>query len=114
MSAENLAIPPSIKIDGKFITPKNPKMKAWRKYLEFFDTDAETVRQKSLAEYTDSMIELIVLGFNTAEVTAEKLDEVLGVGEVKQLMMKLFQWLQTIFFVGFENLPKNAAEAGEN
>lgn len=114
MALENFAIPPSIKIEGKVITPNNPRMKAWRKYLEFFDQDEEVLRQKSLAEYTDSMIELIVLGFNAVEVTKEALEEVLGVGEVKPLMLKVFRWLQTIFFIGLENLPKNAEEAADS
>ena len=102
---------PKIKINGKTITPKNPKMKAWRKFLEFFDKSNEELTTTSLAEYTDSMIELIQLSFSREEVTAETNEENLSVAELKPLTLELFNWLQTIFFTGLEETSKNAQTA---
>ena len=110
---ENKTTAPIIKIAGKIITPKNPKMKAWRKFLEFFDKSDEELKATTLAEYTDFLIELIQLGFNSEEVTAESIEENLSVGELKPLVMELFSWLQMIFFNGVEAIPKNAEAAEE-
>ena len=104
---------PTIKISGKTITPKNPKMKVWRKFLEFFDKSDEELKIMTLAEYTDSMIELIQLTFDKDEVTAESIEENLSVSELKPTVQYSFTWLQALFFEGVEEIPKNATEAEE-
>ena len=104
---------PSIKISGKTFTPKEPKMKAWRKFLEFFSKDNEDLKNTSLSDYTDSMLELIELGFNREEVTVKSIEENLSVGDLKPLTLNLFSWLQMLFFSGIEEIPKNAQEAEE-
>lgn len=105
---------PSLVIGGKTITPKNPKMKAWRKFLAFFDKNNDELSAMTLSEYTDEMIDLIICGFNREEVTAESLNEVLDLSEVKPLTLKMFQWLQNVFFAGLEDMPKNAETAAED
>ena len=104
---------PTIKINGKIITPKNPKMKVWRKFLEFFDKSNEEFKNMTLAEYTDSMIELIQLAFDSDEVTAESIEENLSVSELKPTVQNAFTWLQKLFFEGVEEIPKNAEAAAE-
>ena len=104
---------PTITIRGKTITPKSPKMKAWRKYLEFFDQSNEEIKAMTLAEYTNSMIDLIQLAFNRDEVTAESIEENVEVAELQNLLRQSFTWLQKVFFAGVEEIPKNATEAEE-
>ena len=104
---------PTIKINGKTITLKNPKMKVWRKFLEFFDKSNEEFKNMTLAEYTDSMIELIQLAFDSDEVTAESIEENLSVSELKPTVQNAFTWLQKLFFEGVEEIPKNAEAAAE-
>ena len=104
---------PTIKINGKIITLKNPKMKVWRKFLEFFDKSNEEFKNMTLAEYTDSMIELIQLAFDSDEVTAESIEENLSVSELKPTVQNAFTWLQKLFFEGVEEIPKNAEAAAE-
>ena len=99
---------PSIKFEGKIIVAKSPKMKLWRKFLEFYDKSEDELKEMTLSEYTDAHIELISLTFS--EIPAEKLEDVLEVGEIKNLTAEIFRWLQKIFFTGTENLPN--AETG--
>lgn len=100
---------PTLKIGGKTIKAESPKMKVWRKFLEFYNKDEEEFREMTLAEYTDAYIGLAVLAFNNPEVTEETLEENLSVHEIKPLVAEIFRWLQTIFFLGTDKLP-NADE----
>ena len=104
---------PTIKINGKTIKASQPKMKVWRKFLEFFDKSNEELKAMSLAEYTDSMLELIQLTFDKTEVTEQSIEENLSVSELKPLVQYAFTWLQTLFFEGVEEIPKNAEAATE-
>lgn len=112
MENENLITVPTIKIDGKVIKPAPPKMKAWRKFLEFYEKDEEELKSMTLSEYTDALIDLIVIGFNQPEITAEKVEEILGISELKPLSLKIFRWLQRVFFLGLDSIP-NVEEAAE-
>ena len=114
MDEKNLNTIPTIKIAGKSITPKNPKMKVWRKFLEFFDKSDEELKAMSLSEYTSAMIELIRLGFNREEITLESIEENLSVGELRPLVLDLFSWLQMVFFKGVAEIPKNEETAEDN
>lgn len=104
---------PTIKIGDKVIKPSSPKMKAWRKFLEFYDQSADDFKAKSLSECTDEMAKLIVIGFNRAEVTEESVEDNLSLAEFKNLTTDLFKWLQRIFFTGIEQIP-NAETAADN
>ena len=106
--AENFI--PTIKIAGKIVKPSSPKMKAWRKFLEFYDQSEENIKSKTLLEYTEEMADLIVIGFNREEVTKETIEENLSLAEFKNLTTDLFKWLQRIFFTGLEEIP-NAEQA---
>lgn len=99
---------PSIKIGDKIIQPKNPKLKAWRKFLEFFSQSNENLKKTSLVDYTDELIDLVQIGFNREEISAETIENNVSVGELKGLTLDLFSWLQEIFFKGIEEIPKNA------
>lgn len=104
---------PTITVEGKVITPKSPKMKVWRKYLEFFEKSNEELKTMSLAEYTDTIIELIQLAFNREEVTAESIEENVNVSDLQKVLRDTFGWLQMIFFTGVEEITKNAEAAEE-
>ena len=104
---------PIITINGKNIKSSNPKMKVWRKFLEFFDKSDEEFKNMTLAEYTNSMLELLQLLFDHDEVTAESLEENLSVSELKPTVQNAFTWLQKLFFEGVEEIPKNAEAAAE-
>ena len=110
MGEENKFKTPTIKINGKIIRPQSPKMKAWRKFLEFYEKDETELQSMSLAEYTDIISDLIVVGFNRDEVTKETLEENLSVAEFRNLYKQLSAWLQRIFFTGIEEIPNAEAE----
>ena len=110
MSAVNTISTPNLKIDGKLIKPKSTTMKAWRRFLEFYERDDEDLQSITLSEYTDELVDLIVIGFNRDEVTAEKIEETLGVSQLKPLAQEIYRWLQSVFFLGLEELPN--AETG--
>ena len=104
---------PTITISGKIFKPSSPKMKTWRKFLEFFEKSNEELKEMTLSEYTDSMLDLIQAGFDSEDLTAELIEENLNVSEVRQLTLELFTWLREVFFTGLEEIPKNADAAAE-
>ena len=113
MENDSLVAVPTIKIDGKIIKTANPKMKAWRKFLEFYEKDKADLKSMTLSEYTNEIIDLIVIGFDRPEITSDKVEEIIGVSELKPLSLKIFRWLQQVFFLGLEEIP-NAETATEN
>lgn len=102
---------PTIKIDGKEIKPAPPKMGVWRKFLEFYEKDNMELKTMKLSEYTDTLINLVVIGFNKPEVTAEKVEELISLSELRPLILKIFRWLQQVFFLGLEALPNEETAA---
>ena len=103
---------PTINIDGKIIRPSVPKMGVWRKFLEFYEKDNVDLKTMRLSEYTDALINLVVIGFDNPEVTAEKVEEFIGLNDLRTLVLNIFRWLQQIFFLGIESIP-NADEVAK-
>lgn len=98
---------PSVTLYGKTYTPKSPKMKVWRKFLEFFDEDKE---QLSLEEFLNQEVELIVLAFDRAEVTKDAIDDNIMVSDIVPLTRELFLWIQSTAFSKLAKLPNEEAE----
>lgn len=98
---------PTITLYGKKYTPKPPKMKVWRKFLEFFDEDKE---QLSLEKFLNQEIELIILAFDRAEVTKEAIDDNIMVSDVVPLTRELFLWIQSLAFAKLVKLPNEDTE----
>ena len=83
---------PQIVIDGKTITPNTPKMKVWRKFLAFQDTDK---RDMGIEDLIDAYADLIVLAFDKSEVTKDTIDNNLPVCEVIPLTREIYAFEQT-------------------
>ena len=98
---------PTLKIGDKTITPANPKMLVWRKFLAFFDKDT---RHMTLEDFLDAHVDLIVCAFNCSEVTKESLDDALQISEVVPFTRDIFRWLQGQVFAELDKLPN--AETG--
>ena len=98
---------PKIKIDGRTITPKPPKMRVWREFLAFFEEDKTDM---DLEEYLNQQVDLIVLGFNQPEVTKAFIDEYVEVGDVVPLARQLFKWIQSLTFSKLVKIPNGEAE----
>ena len=93
---------PILHIAGREITPNPPKMKVWREFLAFFDTDMEGL---SLEDFLDGHVRLIVLGFGREEVTKESVEENVDVADIVPLTRNLFRWIQSLTFSKLVNLP---------
>jgi len=106
MSDEKVKIP-TLKIGDKIVTPTNPKMLVWRKFLAFFDRDT---RNMTLEDFLDAHVDLILCAFNRPEVTKETIDETLQISEVVPFTREIFRWLQAQVFAELDKLPN--AEAG--
>ena len=106
MSEEKIKIP-TLKIGDKTVTPTNPKMLVWRKFLAFFDKDT---RHMTLEDFLDAHVDLIICAFNRPEVTKEAIDEVISISEVVPFTRDIFRWLQGQFFAELDKLPN--AETG--
>ena len=98
---------PTLKISDKTVTPSNPKMLVWRKFLAFFDKDT---RSMTLEDFIDAHVDLILCAFNRPEVTKEALDESLQISEVVPFTREIFRWLQGQVFAELDKLPN--AETG--
>jgi len=98
---------PTLKIVDKTITPTNPKMLVWRKFLAFFDKDT---RNMTLEDFLDAHVDLILCAFNQREVTKDAIDEALQISEVVPFTREIFRWLQAQVFAELDKLPN--AEAG--
>lgn len=97
---------PTIKIEGRTIMPRPPKMRVWREFLAFFDEDKTDM---GIEEYLDRQADLIVLGFNQPEVTKTAIDEYIDVGDVVPLARQLFKWIQSLTFSKLVKLPNGTA-----
>ena len=97
---------PTIKIEGRTIMPRPPKMRVWREFLAFFDLDKKDM---DIEEYLDKQVELIVLAFNRPEVTKETLDECMEIGDIVPLARQLFKWIQSLTFSKLVKLPNGTA-----
>ena len=93
---------PILHIAGREITPNPPKMKVWREFLAFFDTDMEGL---SLEDFLDEHVRLIVLGFGRDEVTRESVEENVDIADIVPLTRALFRWIQSLTFSKLVNLP---------
>ena len=93
---------PILHIAGREITPNPPKMKVWREFLAFFDTDMEGL---SLEDFLDEHVRLIILGFGREEVTRESVEENVDVADIVPLTRSLFRWIQSLTFSKLVNLP---------
>ena len=93
---------PTLYIAGREITPSSPKMKVWREFLAFFDTDKKDM---NLEDFLDAHVRLIVLGFGREEVTKEVIDENVDVADIVPLTRALFRWIQSLTFSKLVNLP---------
>lgn len=98
---------PTLKIADKTVTPTNPKMLVWRKFLAFFDKDT---RSMTLEDFLDAHVDLIIYAFDSPEVTKEALDEALQISEVVPFTREIFRWLQGQVFAELDKLPN--VEAG--
>ena len=98
---------PKIRIAGKTIQPKQPKMRVWREFLAFYDADKTDM---DIEDYLEKQVDLIILGFNQPEVTKESLDEYVEVGDIVPLSRQLFQWIQSLTFSKLVKVPNGAAE----
>ena len=93
---------PKLYIAGREITPNPPKMKVWREFLAFFDTDMEGL---SLEDFLDEHVRLIVLGFGRDEVTRESVEENVDIADIVPLTRALFRWIQSLTFSKLVKLP---------
>ena len=93
---------PILHIAGREITPNPPKMKVWREFLAFFDTDMEGL---SLEDFLDEHVRLIILGFGREEVTKESVEDNVDVADIVPLTRALFRWVQSLTFSKLVNLP---------
>ena len=93
---------PTLYIAGREIVPNPPKMKVWREFLAFFDTDKKDM---NLEDFLDAHVRLIVLGFGREEVTKEVIDENVDVADIVPLTRALFRWIQSLTFSKLVNLP---------
>ena len=93
---------PMLHIAGREITPHPPKMKVWREFLAFFDSDKQDMH---LEDFLDEHVRLIVLGFGREEVTKEVIDENVEVADIVPLTRSLFRWIQALTFSKLVNLP---------
>ena len=93
---------PILHIAGREITPHPPKMKVWRTFLAFFDTDKQDM---NLEDFLDEHVSLIILGFGREEVTKEVIDENVEVADIVPLTRALFRWIQSLTFSKLVNLP---------
>ena len=98
---------PILHIAGREITPNPPKMKVWREFLAFFDTDMEGL---SLEDFLDEHVRLIVLGFGRDEVTRESVEENVDIADIVPLTRALFRWIQSLTFSKLVNLPNGETE----
>ena len=98
---------PILHIAGREITPNPPKMKVWREFLAFFDTDMEGL---SLEDFLDEHVRLIVLGFGRDEVTRESVEENVDIADIVPLTRALFRWIQSLTFSKLVNLPHGETE----
>lgn len=93
---------PTLWIAGREITPHPPKMKVWREFLAFFDTDKQDM---NLEGFLDAHVRLIILGFGREEVTKESVEENVDVADIVPLTRALFRWVQSLTFSKLVNLP---------
>ena len=98
---------PTLKIGNKTVTPTNPKMLVWRKFLSFFDKDT---RSMTLEDFLDAHVDLILCAFNRPEVTKETNDDALQISDVVPFTREIFRWLQSQVFAELDKLPN--AETG--
>ena len=93
---------PILHIAGREITPRPPKMKVWREFLAFFDSEKQDM---DLEAFLDEHVRLIVLGFGRDEVTRESVEENVDVADIVPLTRALFRWIQSLTFSKLVNLP---------
>ena len=101
---------PTLKIGDKTVTPNNPKMLVWRKFLAFFDKDT---RSMTLENFIDAHVDLILCAFNRQEVTKETLDEAIQISEVVPFTREIFRWLQAQVFAELDKLPNAETPQGD-
>ena len=101
---------PQIVIDGKAIYPHTPKMKVWRKFLAFQDTDKTDM---GIEDLIDAYADLIVLAFDKSEVTKETVDDNLPICEVIPLTREIYAWLQWQVLSKLEQLPNDEPRVEE-
>ena len=93
---------PTLHIAGREIMPNPPKMKVWREFLAFFDSEKQDM---DLEAFLDEHVRLIVLGFGRGEVTRESVEENVDVADIVPLTRALFRWIQSLTFSKLVNLP---------
>ena len=93
---------PTLHIAGREIMPNPPKMKVWREFLAFFDSEKQDM---DLETFLDEHVRLIVLGFGRDEVTRESVEENVDVADIVPLTRALFRWIQSLTFSKLVNLP---------
>ena len=103
METQDIApINPQLTIDGKIVKPAPPKMRVWRQFLAFFDSEKE---QMSIEDFLDAHVNLIVLAFGRPEVTRATVEDAMEISDVVPFTRELFRWLQSQTFAKLVSLP---------
>lgn len=95
---------PTLKINGKQITPASPKMKVWRLFLQEAEKDHEG---ESLEEFLQSQTELLIQGFGRPDVLNAETVEDVELADIVPTVKALFSWIQSETFSKLKELPKN-------
>ena len=95
---------PTLNINGKTITPANPKMKVWRLFLAEAEKDHEG---ESLEDFLQSQVNLLIEGFGRPDVLNSETVEDVELSDIVPTVKALFSWIQTETFAKLSELPKN-------
>lgn len=100
---------PQITINGKKYTMLKPKIKLWRHMIKF--TEVQQRGELTNEEILDEMINLIVIAFDSPEVTAASIEESIDFDDLVNLFKYIGQHVAIISNTKMAQIPNAGAPA---
>ena len=96
--------PPVITINGKKYTMPKPKIKLWRHMIKFHEMQ-KNGEIESEEKMLDGMIDLVVIAYNSPDVTKETVEENIGFDELIPLFNYIRQQVTAVAGAKMSQLP---------
>jgi hypothetical protein len=101
---------PQILVGNKKITMPKPKIKLWRQLIKF--TEKQQSGELSNEEALDEMIELVVVAFNSPEVTKETVEDNVDFDELTTIFTHMAQQVAAVVKVKTAQFPNAVTPTG--
>lgn len=106
-----MAVPtPQIIINGKKYTMPKPKIKLWRHMIKF--TEAQQNGELEGENVLDEMTNLVVIAFNSPEVTRETVEENIDFDELTEIFKYIGEQVSSIYVKKVSQFPNGTTPAG--